>query len=372
MTIAAKLAGLLGCALLLVGCVSLPRGAPIEAEVIGDADDPAADFAVYPVSRAFLPTLKTWPETGRRAYPWIGHSRGGAAPIIRPGDRLDITVWDSGENSLLITPGQRAVNLTAITVSPDGTVFLPYIGEVLVSGRTPDAARAEIQSRLETIIPSAQAQLAFTAGRGNSVDLVGGVTTPGTYPMPDRNYTVVSLIAAGGGVLPGLTNPQVRLIRGGAIYGTSIDRLYDTPALDTRLRGGDQVIVEEDDRYFVSLGAAGEEAMLSFPKDVLTATEALAIIGGVEESRADPQGVLILREYPLSAVQPGVRGPREPRVVFAIDLTTSDGLFSARNFQINSGDLVLATESPITNTRTIFGLIGSAFGVVSSASRVGG
>ena len=80
-------------------------------------------------------------------------------------------------------------------------------------------------------------------------------------------------------------------------------------------------------------------------------------------SRADPQGLLILREYPASAVSAGVRGPRQTRVVFTVDLTRADGLFSARNFQIHPDDLVIATESPVNDALAISGIIGNVFGV---------
>ena len=123
-----------------------------------------------------------------------------------------------------------------------------------------------------------------------------------------------------------------------------------------------------DRRYFLSLGAAGSEAQHPFNRDQVSALDALAMIGGVNDSRADPEGILILREYPASAVSAGTRGPRMQRVVFTIDLTSSDGLFSARNFLVQSGDLVLATETPLTDTRTILSLVGSVFGVVSAAS----
>jgi polysaccharide export outer membrane protein len=63
-------------------------------------------------------------------------------------------------------------------------------------------------------------------------------------------------------------------------------------------------------------------------------------------------------------------GPDQARVVFAVDLTTADGLFSARNFNIHSGDLVLVTESPITSAQTIFGLVGSVFGLASQTSNL--
>ncbi|MGC1497705.1 MAG: polysaccharide export protein, partial [Sulfitobacter sp.] len=215
-----------------------------------------------------------------------------------------------------------------------------------------------------------QVQLAMGEGRGNSIDLVGGVNNPGNIKMPDQNFSVLAAISAGGGVSASMENPQVKLVRGHNIYATSIDRLYDNPTLDTRLRGGDKVIVEDDRRYFLSLGAAGREAQHPFNRDDVSALDALAIIGGVNDNRADPQGILILREYKPSAISAGTRGPRKTRVVFTLDLTTSDGLFSARNFHIQSGDLVLATESPITNTRTILGLVGSAFGLVGSANNL--
>lgn len=355
----------------LTACGSLPRGAAVEREILKNSDQAAADIAVYPVTRAFLPSVATWPRNGSRTYDWIGKSHGSTAQVIRPGDSLDVLVWDSGESSLLTGPQERVAKLPSIRVSEQGTIFVPYVGKIKVSGRTPDSARSLVQRQLEAIVPSAQVQIAMTEGRSNSIDLVGGVNDPGNVMMPDQNFTVLAAISAGGGVSTALENPQIKLVRGSNIYATSVDRLYDNPALDTRLHGGDKLIVEDDRRYFLSLGAAGREAQFPFNRDDVSALDALAIIGGVNDSRADPQGILILREYSTSAVSAGTSGPSNTRVVFTLDLTTSDGLFSAGNFLIRSGDLVLATESPITNTRTILGLIGSAFGLVSAANNVG-
>lgn len=354
----------------LAACVNLPRGAAIEKEVLETSDNVDTEIAVYPVTRAFLPSVEQWPDTGARSYPWIGHSHGSNAQVIRPGDSLAILIWDSDDNSLLTGTEQRSATLPPMRVSSAGSIFVPYVGKVQVSGRTPDSARQLVQRRLETIVPSAQVQLSMAEGRQNSIDLVGGVNQPGNVTLPDNNFSVLAAISAGGGVANALENPQVKLVRGHEIYSTSVDRLYDNPKLDTRLRGGDKIIVEDDRRYFLSLGAAGREAQHPFNRDDISALDALAIVGGVNDSRGDPEGILILREYPSSAVSAGVRGPRKTRVVFTLDLTTSDGLFSARNFHIHSGDLVLATESPLTNTRTILGLVGSVFGLVSAANVV--
>lgn len=354
--------------LALAGC-NLPRGAAFESEVLrasGGSDGVATrDFAVETVTRSALARFTAWPEPGAEGMGWIGHQDGPANLIIAPGDVLAVTLWSTEENSLLTSPGQRATTLEALTVSSTGEVFIPYVGNVRVSGMSPDRARETVQGRLASVSPSVQVQLEIADNRGSVVSLVGGVASPGAYPMPDQSYTVLSLIAEGGGVPASLNNPQIRLIRGDAIYGTSIDRLYDNPALDTTLRSGDKVIVEADERFFLSLGAAGSEDVHPFPRDELSALEAISIIGGVSDNRANPKGILVLRDYPASMVRPDGSGPPHERVVFTLDLTSADGLFSAGQFPIMSGDLVYATESRLTSAQTVLSILGNTLGLAN-------
>lgn len=364
-----KFALLLSLVLGLAACGRLPAGAPASNEIINQVQEEQGEFAIYMVNRAFLPTVQQWPATGKQErLSWLPRSQGAETQIIHAGDTLRLQIWDNSENSLLTTDLQRSVPLENVRVASNGTVFVPYIGDVSVVGLTPELAREQLQSDLEVIAPSAQVQLQMIEGRGNSVELVGGVIKPGSYPMPDRNYTVRSLLSDGGGVDRALNNPQIRLVRGNAIYGTSVEKLLDNPSFDTLLRAGDQVFVEADKRYFLSFGATGEEDLHIFTRDELSAMDAVSLIGGVNERRADPKGLLILREYPPSAVSPGTRGPRNTRTVFSIDLTTFDGLFSARNFPIQPDDLVMATESPINDVLTISNIVGNFFGIFSSAN----
>lgn len=358
-------------AIALSGCAILPRGAAVEREIISVAQGETADFAVHPVTRDFLTVMADWPHAGAPPLRWIPASGGARTQVIAAGDTLQITIWDSNESSLISTPGQRAVRIEAMTVAPDGTVFVPYVGNTRVAGMTLQVARETLQQDIDRVVPSSQVQLSMVEGRANSVDLVGGVASPGTYPMPDRNFTLLNLIAAGGGVQASLANPQLRLIRAGNIYGLSLARLFADPGLDTLLLGGDRVLVEADRRYFLTLGAAGRQSQHAFTQDEVSALDAVSIMGGVESRRGNPGGILILREYPQSALRPDASGPAQARVVFSLDLTSADGLFSARNFRIASGDLVLVTESPITSAQTIFGLLGAAFGLANQTANLG-
>ena len=358
---------------LVAACSAVPRGAGFQSEVLAasnagepTSEDPVYDFAVFEISRDILPTLVNWPQNSAHNYRWINRHVQPASSIIAPGDVLDVAIWDAEENSLLTSLGQRVARLQAITVNSDGRIFIPFVGNMTVSGMSPQAARAQIETQLIATIPSAQVQISVVPGRANTADLVGGVSAPGVYPLPDRDYTLLSLLAQGGGVRSNIRSAQVRLMRGSDIFGISLARLYADPKLDTTLIGGDRVIVEEDDRYFLSLGATGSEALHNFPKDRVTALDALAIVGGVSDARADPQGILILREYAMSAVRPDLSsGPPQTRVVFSMDLTTADGLFSAAKFDVQPGDLVYATEHPVNAAQTVLSILGSVLGIVT-------
>lgn len=367
-------AGVLLSCLALAGC-GLPRGAGFEAEVLAvsavsaDGAQIPADFSVEPVTSENLARYEAWPATGPQPLNWITRQPQPANRIIAPGDRVAITVWDTEENSLLTAPNQRSVSLGEMTVSSSGSIFLPYVENVRISGMSPDRAREALQERLAAIIPSAQVQLELKEGRQNTVSLVGGVASPGSYPMPDRDFTVMGLLAEAGGVRTGLVNPQIRLVRGEALYGVSVRRLFSEPRLDTTLMGGDKVLVEEETRTFLSLGATGREAVHVFPKDQLTALEAMAIIGGLQDTRANPQAILVLREYPASALRADGTGPSQVRTIFTLDLTTADGLFSAGRFRIQPGDLVYATESMVPAIQSLLGFLGAGFAVRNQVDR---
>lgn len=354
------------CVMSLTAC-SLPRGAALSSEILKEKNTDQPTFSVVPVSRSNMAQLAGWPVTGWAGrYHWLRGGRGPNSQIIRAGDILNLVIWDSQANSLLAPETQKLVNMPDIVVSSAGTIFIPYLNKVSVSGKTPSQARSIIQSEIETIAASAQVQLSVIPGKQNSVDLVSGVVKPGTYPLPDRNYTILSLIASGGGISPTMRNPLVRLIRNGKTYETPADALFSDASKNIIIRGNDKVLVQEDKRYFTAFGASGTESIVYFDKEKITSLEALSMIGGLSDTRADPKGVLVLREYPARALRHDGSGPELQQVIFVFDLTSADGLFATRNFTINPNDTVLVTESAVTKARTILGIIGATLGIANT------
>ena len=344
-------------AVVVSGC-SFPAGAPIQSEVTAEANSTDPSYSVVEVTRANLPRLAEWPSTGWKGhYRWLQSGGGSSIAVLRPGDTINLVIWDNQTNSLLTNPSTKSTAMRDIRVSPAGTIFVPYVGEVVVNGLSPDSARREVQKEMERIAPSAQVQLEYSAGSSNTVDLVRGVANPGPVQMESRNMTILSLISEGGGISTKLRNPLVRLIRSGKTYEIRADDLLSNAQRNIVVRGGDKIIIDEDERFFVAAGATGDR-IVNFDREHITVIEALSMAGGLTETRADPEGVLILRDYPAEAIDPrGNRGPEMRQVVFTVDLTSADGLFAAREFLVNPGDLVMATESPMIGVSSMLGLV---------------
>lgn len=320
------------------------------------------DITVEPVSRESVAEILKWPSSGWHGhYHWFARQPGPGSRVIQPGDSVTLTIWDNQDNSLLLGPEQRSAPLRAEEVALDGTVFVPYVDHILVRGLTPQEAREVIQERLTPIAPSAQVQIEVQPGRRNSVDVVTGVKNPGTYPLSDRNVSILSVIAQSGGIDAGVENPLVRLMRGGKAYEIPVDTLYKDPAKNVIVRGGDQVLVEEEERFFLAVGATQEEKQVFFHKEHISAMEALSILGGLQDARANPQGIFVLREYPESAVRSDRKGPPTRHMVFAFDITKPDSVFGAKKFKIQPNDIVMASESAVKPAQAVIALVGSLF-----------
>ncbi len=345
----------------LASC-GLPRGAGFEAEVLSASnantaapgEAPVYDFAVYEVSRETLPVLASWPTTGADALQWITVREQPASLMISEGDKLQLTIWDAEENSIFGAGGVTALQPTEVNAA--GRIFVPFIGELRVTGMSPTTARQRIEEELVRTVPSAQVQLVVEPGRGNTVNLASGVGAPGLYPLANRNVKILEIFSQAGGPDPSLVAPQVRLVRDGKTYGIPFDRLLEEPRLNAPLRGGDRIYVVGDERKFITLGATGSQSIFDFPESEFSALEALAMIGGVNAGSGNPESVLIMREYDSSAVRDGVAGPPKERVVFTIDLTNADGVFSAGRLMLEDGDLIYGTESALGPALTVLNL----------------
>lgn len=170
-----------------------------------------------------------------------------ASPIITSGDRYG-TASDTPE-SYTLGPGDK-VRLTVFnepalsgefSVSGDGFLSLPLVGEIEATGKTTRAIAGDIAGRLaQGYVVSPKVSMEVVAYRPYYI--LGEVVRPGRYPYA-TGMTAINAIATAEGFSPRARRGEVRIRRPGEAGET---RYKLTP--DLRIQPGDTVRLTE--RYF--------------------------------------------------------------------------------------------------------------------------
>lgn len=295
--------------------------------------------------------------------------------IIAAGDVLGLTIYENvKDDPLLGNSGQRVSALSEVQVDGQGYIFIPYGGRIKAAGQTPEGLRQAITRKLDSQTPDPQVLVSRLAGDGSTVS-VSGAIAQGVYPIERPSRTLAGMIASAGGVTINPESAIIRVSRGAATGQVWLQDLYANPTLDIALRPGDRIVVEEDTRKFVALGATGAQSLVAFETQTVSAIEAIAIVGGLSSSLADPTGVFVLRDE-TAEIANAVLGRTDlvgtQRFIYVLDLTLPTGMFEARDFLVRDGDTVYVTEAPYVQwTKTLSAITGTAGAATGLATATG-
>ncbi|WP_435311275.1 polysaccharide biosynthesis/export family protein [Primorskyibacter sedentarius] len=367
----AKAVALLAIVSIVASC-GLPRVGPNKREIYSGSVQQEGNAFVVAVDDHVTHAIDSVPSLG---FSESFRSAGAlGSDTIRAGDTLGLTIWENVDDGLLSNEGLNSTMLEEVQVDGSGFIFVPYAGRIQAAGNTPEAIRRIITNKLADQTPDPQVQVRRLAGDGATVSLVGAVGAQGVYPIERPTRTLSAMLARAGGVTIEPEIAQVRVLRGGKSGKIWFQDLYEHPEMDIALRGGDRVMVEEDSRAFTALGATGQQARMPFEHQTLSAIEAIAQVGGLMASAADPTGVFVMRDEPAHVAN-HVLGRRDlsgdQRMIYVLDLTEPNGIFMARDFTIRDGDTLYVTEAPFTQwNKVVSAMTGSlaSVGAVNSAA----
>lgn len=368
---AARLLGVLLIGATAAGC-TLPRSGPTASELRSVSADPTFDMHTVTVTPAISTITRIDTPLG---FPASMTGAGAVSPdTISAGDRLAVTVWENVNAGLLAGVGQKNTALSDLQVDQSGQIYVPYAGRIKAAGLTPDSLRDTIITRLATQTPDPQVEVRRMAGDGSTIAIMGGVASPGVYPIEAPTRRLSAMIAHAGGASVPEEIAQVKLERSGATGRVWLQDLYDNPRQDIALRPNDRVIVETDRRAFTALGAASRQSRVQFTVRDMSALEAIAASGGLDGRAADPTGIFVFREEDAGIANRALGrgdlvGPQ--RMAYLIDLTTPEGLFAARDFIIRDGDTVYMTEAPFAAWSRVLAVAVTAVNFTSSATNLG-
>ncbi len=356
----------------LSACSVLPRPGPNKAEIFEGSVQKSGDAFVVTVNDRVTRATAVQPALGFTEQ-FINAGQLGS-DTIRPGDTLGITIWENVDDGLLATEGANAAVLEEVQVDGSGFIFIPYAGRVRAAGNSPEAIRRIITGKLEEQTPDPQVEVRRLAGDGSTVSLLGAVSAQGVYPIERPTRTLSAMLSRAGGVAIRPEVAQVTVIRGEQRSQVWFQDIFRNPEFDIALRGGDKIVVEEDTRAFTALGATGTQARVPFEGLTLSAVEAIARVGGLSASSADPTGVFIMRNEPAE-ISNLVMGREDlqgaQRLIYVLDLTQPNGMFMARDFAVRDGDTLYVTEAPFTQWSRVISALTGTLGVIGSVSTAG-
>ncbi|WP_455787650.1 SLBB domain-containing protein, partial [Parabacteroides goldsteinii] len=198
--------------------------------------------------------------------------------VLSDGDELLINVWGDSELNL------------KLKVSPEGTILIPNLGPVSVSGLTIETAENRIRQELGRIMSTLSGDtdgantfvsVSLSQIRSIKVNIVGEVVAPGTYTLPSFATLFNALYAAGGvneiGSLRGIkvyrNSKEVAKLD---VYDYLLNGKYNT---NIRLEENDMVIVSPYDQLAVVQGKVKRNRIFELKKGE-TLSQLLNMAGG--------------------------------------------------------------------------------------------
>ena len=155
---------------------------------------------------------------------------------LQPGDLLHVVVWKETDLQ------------SDVLIRPDGGISFALAGDLQAAGRTTDAVRADLESRIRKLIPDAVVTVEVKAVNGNRVFVIGKVNRPGDFAL-SRPIDVMQAISLAGGVTPFASQDRIRVLHRDGQEQKSVRFRYSEVAKGRHLeqnillQSGDTVIV---------------------------------------------------------------------------------------------------------------------------------
>lgn len=109
---------------------------------------------------------------------------------VGPGDLLQIEIWDFIETG-------RPEQFERV-VDPVGTIELPQLGRLFVSGQSVEQARDTIAEAMKRLVADPLVGVVVKELRQQTFTMVGAVDRPGPYFIPSIDYKLLEAVTAGG------------------------------------------------------------------------------------------------------------------------------------------------------------------------------
>lgn len=383
-------------ALLLAGCMQVPRDAPAGADVRDgatvhlDAPSERVPYALVKLSPSIVQITNDDKTLSAAALALAHLPKGGGTPARAPvsvGDILSITIFEAQAGGLFIPSeaGSRAGNFVALPnqqVDDKGFITVPYVGNLKVSGFTAAEVSSRIATRLKSRAIEPQVVVAVNERRGHEVSVLGEVNQPTRFALDPGGVKMSGAIARVGGPKFPDYDTAISLQRRGVSYSANLSSIFLDPRLDVQLQEDDVLYLSHDPRFVMVFGATLDPTLTSitrrvtFESNKMNLAESIAKAGGLNTARADARSVFVFRREPKETLaRLGIDvtpyQSNDVPTVFSVDFASADGFFISDAFQLHNRDIIVVSEPPYTDFAKFFSLLNQVAAVPTAAASIG-
>ncbi len=354
---------------LVTGCTSMPAVGPSEkeiAEAVAASDNPG--IQIVDVDDRVARQLAS--QERRKQFSESFGQRGETSFNIGYGDTIEVNIWEAPPATLFggglidarATASVRPTALPEQMVDIDGFIMVPFAGRIKAAGLSPQAVASTIEARLKGKANQPEVLVRVLRNASSTVTVVGDVTNSLRMPLTAGGERLLDALAAAGGVRQAVSKMTVQVTRGNQYEAMPLDVVIRDPRQNIPLHPGDVITAMFQPLSFTALGATGKNEEISFEAQGISLAQALARVGGLDDSRSNPQGVFIFRFEPEQALP----WPRQPvkttadgmvPVVYRIDLRNPSSFFVMQGFPIKSKDVLYVANAPAAELQKFLNLV---------------
>jgi polysaccharide biosynthesis/export protein len=364
---------LISISLTISACSSLPKSGPSAESIQQQATALPSSLQLVDITAQISRQLDSKKKLAGFG-PLFGAYSGNARDLlVGIGDTIEVSIWEAppatlfGAGDLSARGGaalgaSRNTTLPEQTVGAEGKVNVPFAGSLTVAGRSTGQIESDIALRLKGKANQPQVMVRLLRNNSALATVVGEVVNNTRVPITARGERLLDAIAAAGGAKQPLHKTIIQITRGTTTGAMSLDSVIRDPQHNVALQAGDIITAAYQPLSFTALGATGKNDEINFEGQGISLAQALARVGGLQDARADAQGIFIFRLENANALT----WPRLPvattadgkvPVIYRLDMKNPASFFVAQGFMVEDKDLLYVSNAPAAELQKFANLI---------------
>ena len=236
------------------------------------------------------------------------------------------------------------------TISPNGDVTIPYVGQVVIDGKTKEEAQAFINDVLKTFYQEPETIVKIEQYNSAYVYITGAINRPLSILLSEQPLKLLDALIKAGYVKDQKSYVKTALLRRGSeVYEIDLYELLNknNTDLDIYLRKDDVLHVSESDTdQAYAFGEFTTSGPISVYKD-LTLTELLAT-KGINKATAKTKNIYVMREDTSKFLYVDI---------YKINLNNPAAFLVANNFYILPNDIVFIPQTKLVKWNNVISLL---------------